>query len=745
MQTELAQLNGKGFGTYQLTLRLPEQRFPLAVKVLHTETAYRIYADNELLGGVGTPAESVAGTVPQWKPRVYLLPRGGNSLTLTLHVANFHHARGGIGYGIELGTPEAILHTRERALTFGILLIGALLVLCVYHMIAFVLRRGDTTAFYFALFCFVLAIRTATTGEDPMQLVYADMPYWLHSRLVYLSFYLAVPLFSVYIHALFVDEFPRWALLSIAVVTSIFCAIVIFTPTDVFSQTIQFYYALTLLIGILYIAVMARAAWRKKPSASVLIVGSLVLLAGYVNDVLYNKNIINTGLYSPYATLIFLIFQAYAISARNASAYQNIEDLSLELKTLNEGLEAKIMQRTHELTRARVEAERLAKVKSEFLANMSHEIRTPMNGVIGSLHLLRTTQLTSEQRNYIDVMDASASMLTTVINDVLDLSQIESGRLAIKESSFSLKSAIANVIRIVTPAAAAKNLAVQSGFDALVHDVIATDETRLQQILLNLLNNAVKFTNSGIVGINVVAREQADSRIELKITVSDTGVGIKATDIGKLFHPFSQVDSSLSRSHQGTGLGLAISRKLAELLGGSLSVESSPGIGSQFTLTLLVRPGETNRPISDQNAPQGEVPPKTNSRFHELKILVAEDNPVNLLLMEKILERLGIQADYAENGLIACNLTASKDYDILLIDIAMPVMNGIECAATVRERGARQPVIVAVTADAMQETKEKLLRGDFDDYLTKPVTPDVISDCLARWQNGRASTRDSKV
>ncbi len=415
-----------------------------------------------------------------------------------------------------------------------------------------------------------------------------------------------------------------------------------------------------------------------------------------------------------------------------------------KLQRTNEQLEMRVRERTKALEESLHRAEAASVAKSEFLANMSHEIRTPMSGVLGMVALLQESGLTDEQTKFVQAIRESGETLLTIINDILDYSKVESGHLELELAPFDPRQLISSVIELLKPRAQSKGIDIVGLLVKGLPGTVLGDATRIRQCLTNLVGNAIKFTDRGGVTVRLSAQAKDDSQTVLRFDVIDTGIGVEAQKIEKIFDRFTQADASTTRRCGGSGLGLAITKRLASLMGGDAGANSEHGKGSCFWFTVTVTsPQETV--LSDRPDPEpSEACAIGESRSG--RVLVVEDNRINQFLITTILQNVGHEVVLARSGREAFEHFAKGHFDLVLMDIQMPDMDGLETTRRIRGiLGEDRPVpIIAVTANAMAGDRENILAAGMDDYLSKPFDPKDLLEKVRFWTTKQQAARSHR-
>ena len=403
------------------------------------------------------------------------------------------------------------------------------------------------------------------------------------------------------------------------------------------------------------------------------------------------------------------------------SAKRKQKELLKELQSIRDGLEQTVQLRTADLLKAKLHAETLARTKQEFLANLSHEIRTPMNAIVGIVQLLADSELTTEQREYLSSIDFASDNLLNIINDVLDISKLESGQVVYESIPFQVKDVVNRTAEILRHKADGKGLELEITHGSDVPSTVTGDPTRLNQILVNLIGNAIKFTDSGHVKVCTRLVSKKANGVELEFAVQDTGIGIALEDQDKIFESFQQAKSDTTRKFGGTGLGLTIIKQLAEDMDGRVELTSTVGQGSEFTVTLPFSVNElTEAATAGHDSPSADL-----ARLNGIRGLIAEDNDLNRMVATRFLQTAGIVVESAESGAEAVRMAAAQPYDFILMDIQMPEMDGYEATRQIRKSGNTVPII-AMTAHAFSGEREKCIASGMNSYLTKPMKREVL-------------------
>ena len=439
---------------------------------------------------------------------------------------------------------------------------------------------------------------------------------------------------------------------------------------------------------------------------------------------------------SLFVTILVLVYTIVILRVRSVSKKNDWlkTEVAERTKELNKEIEEKRLAET-DLKKAIKSAEMASQAKSDFLANVSHEIRTPLNGIIGMNELTLETTLTEEQKDYLITAQRSANILHKIINEILDLSKIEAGKLELELEDFNIRHVVADIRRVFRASAAQKKLSVSQWFSDDVPILLNGDPQRVKQILINLLGNAMKFTEKGSVNINVTLRGSCEDGCTVHFEIIDTGIGIPQEKLNHIFESFNQADSSTTRKYGGTGLGLSISKNLTELMKGQIWVESQIGVGSSFHVILPLKKAKTNQVVDSSSVEPDED--DLLSIYPYTKILLAEDNLINQKVAYHMLQRTEAEVTIASNGKEALELLEATEFDLVFMDINMPFLDGHQITQMVRSfpqnHVNRDVVIIAMTANALKGDKKKCIESGMNDYLSKPFSRRMLFMKLHRW------------
>lgn len=689
-------LPSTGYASYSATILLPEHTNKLALELPDTYASYRLFVNGQEFASAGNPDSIREKAVPKWINRVEEITSPGDTLQLLLHVANYWHSKGGPYKEILLGDKEAIFHKKDTDAAFDLVLTGCLFMGGLFFFGLFLFGRHDKSILYFSLFAMTYSYRIIGARMYTLHTLFPDIPWTVTLHLEYLTLFTSIVFFALYTRHLYPQESDKRIMQVQVAICLALCGVVLIAPPSIFTLLINPF--LVVMFGVIGYAffIYIRAMRNRRIGAGYALLSTGVVLIVFVVINLQYFGIVKAQkgiLFAGYIGFFFL--QSLILSFRFAYA----------------------------LKQAKQEAEQGLKAKNDFLSTMSHEIRTPLNSILGMTHLILRDNPRIEQKDQLNVLLFSANNLLSIVNDILDYNKIEAGKVNFEAIDIDLAGVVKNIYSGLRTAAEEKGIELRLEIDSALRSRVVGDPTRITQVITNLASNAIKFTRKGYVLLKLKVDQQTATTITLTVRVEDTGIGIAQEKQKMIFDQFTQADTSTSRNFGGTGLGLAISKKLLELQGSSLLLDSVPDRGSVFyftqTFNKAIVLAENTVEDSDPMPSEESMPLKGKS------VLLVEDNEVNILVARTFLERWGAQVDVAVNGQEALNMIDTKKHRLVLMDMHMPVMDGYDATRKMRENGVRLP-IVALTASLPREVEDRVRGMGVDDIIVKPFIPEDL-------------------
>ncbi|MEP1034688.1 response regulator [Ekhidna sp.] len=684
-------LSAMGYGSYSLTI-IKDTDIPLALKVPDLFSAYQLYINGQLLANMGVPGISKEDEQPGRKHNMVAFGHiKSDTLHLVIHISNFVHSKGGLGSTITLGTLDYMMNEKFINDVYDVFMAGCLIMGAFFFLGLYLYGRHEKMVLYFALFCLVYAYRIIGWGNYVLHDL-IDIPYRLGMTIEYSTFYLTAFFFCLYLKHLFPEETPR-KVANFFIYLSLIWALMTLLPVRIFTRLNEPFLLLVLLGMFFAGSVFFRAIIRGKKGARYSIYSTIGILVVFCMKSMAYLNIVEEILWvSMIGQLIFFLFQSLILSQHFTESWR-------------------LAQR---------EAENAAKAKTDFLSIMSHEIRTPLNSIIGTTYHLIEEKPRKDQQVDLNNLRNSSEYLLTLINNVLDYSKIDAGKLELELVNVDLRQFCSNIHNVFKSIAETRNITLNFNYDDSLPAIVEMDKTRVNQILTNLIGNAIKFTEQGSVNFIVSKGILEDSTIEVIFKIEDTGIGISEGLRERIFQSFQQASSSTTRKYGGTGLGLSITKQLVEQMGSKIYLKSELNKGSVFYFSL-------NLEIKDEL----EVSEKRDAlKLTDHKVLLVEDNQMNVLIAKRLLEKWEMQVDIASNGKEAISMVESSDYDIILMDLQMPIMDGYEATRILRKKGYKVPIL-ALTASAMFEKATKTSKAGLDGVVTKPFNPHDLFDAIS--------------
>ncbi|MEM9990835.1 MAG: ATP-binding protein [Bacteroidota bacterium] len=709
--------------TYQTQVKIGQNAPPLAIQIPFIPTACAIFIQDSLVHQNGKVGTSKASTQINLGPIYQRLPSVKDSFLITIQIANYDFHRTGIIHDLYIGAADTIAANRNQDILFNLLISGGVVSLGIFFILAACFGIFSRNLLHLG-FCFVaFAYWNSSSWSKLYNLLIPEFDWGWASRIEFLAMF--VFLFSALnlSRSLYPEESFTMPVRCLQGIELLLAVTILVVPLNICFILVDFHLLVIAVSCIYFTVVVIRAAVHRKKDVFFAAWGITFCI---IHFLLYLDFDLNFHIFGPSAGMLFNALMFIALIG--VILLHQVDYFRTLSKKAQAGVEA----------------------KTQFLSVISHEMRTPMNGILGMTELLSTTPMSKEQKSYLQSIQASGESLIILIDDILDLTRIKEGKIKLYPKSFDFYALAKESVQVFQQRAEEKNLSLELEIADGVPQYLESSPVRLKQIVDNLINNAIKFTDEGGVRVGF-STERNNQQLILHGFVEDTGVGISKQMQNVIFRPFSQVDSSTRRKHSGVGLGLAICKQLMEAMKGEIQVQSTLGMGTTFSFSVPVEIGGTQKKVTPitviNDAAQSTLSLKKTQQF---AILLAEDNPINQKLIRVGLEKLGYSVDTVTNGRQAYEAVHERLYDLILMDVQMPEMDGLEATTHILKATttlAYRPYIVALTANAFPEDKEKALAAGVDDYLLKPLPIQKLRLLLEKIEERKAAytaTQSSK-
>ena len=684
-------VEGSGYGTYRLIIYAPDASRQLALKFPAPYTAHKLWANGQLISEEGVVSTSAATSEGRFYDKIIPIDASGGRIELVMQVSNFIHNKGGPRRAIVLGDYDTL--EREYFLSNAIHLFtfGFMVALGVIYSFFFLIRHSEKAAAFFAAFVMTFSLRELTTGNSIIVYLLPHLSQEFILRVEYMTMF-ALVFYAWFVHALLPSRIPDRLIKGITLASMIQLTLIGFAPVPFFTSILPVNQLFLTALLFYLLAVIAKASWQKNREARLLLVGHLSLVAAIVHDEIYYTDLIQTGDLYSLGVIILTGIQAALVLRRFITAFGVVEVLNQKLADMD-------------------------KLKDDFLAEVTHEILTPIHGINGFLDSIKDSaaaRLSEPERQSLDTVTAINRRLVNLVADIQDFLKLKHRDIALHPENIYLRDTVELIIATCRMLADQKQLTFINAVDPSV--IVYSDQTKLQQILHNLIENAVKYTPAGEIHVSATL-----SGNQVTLHVADTGRGIAEDQLSAIFSPYTQIGGKTDSPYAGSGLGLSISKTLVELQGGTIWVKSQENAGSVFSFTLPVGSRQTAREAAQQHAPSENTDSLPRTTATQAAILIVDNEPVNLSILENYLSKQPYQITKAVNGRSALEKIAKADYDLVILDLMLPDLSGYEVCQHIRERFTplELPVLILTIRNKPDDIALALETGA-NDYLAKP-------------------------